>query len=78
MKVGDIVKYKVPDFAKHQAGAGKDRPIGIIVKLFKKKCWRTQELGPKINWDLVEPEQHAEVIINDNTQSFPITELELV
>ena len=31
MEIGDLVKYKVPDFAQHQENAGKNRPIGIIV-----------------------------------------------
>ena len=33
MKVGDLVKYKVPDFAKYQPGAGDNRPVGIIIKI---------------------------------------------
>ena len=32
MKVGDLVKYKVPDFAQHQKDAGKNRPVGIILE----------------------------------------------
>ena len=32
MKIGDLVKYKVPDFAKHQPGAGINRPVGIIIE----------------------------------------------
>ena len=33
MKPGDLVKYKVPDFAKRQAGAGDNRPVGIIIDI---------------------------------------------
>jgi len=72
MKVGDLVKLKETS---ERMNSGKP---GIIVKLFKKKCWRTQELGPNVNWDLVDSEPHAEVIINENVLGIPITELELV
>jgi hypothetical protein len=72
MKSGDLVKLKgVP-------GPRNSGSMGIIVKLFEKKCWRTQELGPHVNWALVAPEPHAEVMINEGLMSFPITELELV
>jgi len=72
MKVGDLVKLKaVP-------GPMNSRSAGVIMRLFKKKCWRTQELGVKVNWDLVDPEPHAEVMINKDLMSFLVTELELV
>ena len=48
------------------------------MKIFKKKCWRTGELGPKINWDLIEPEPHAEVLINEDILNIPAVELEVV
>jgi hypothetical protein len=71
MKVGNLVKLKAPPGIRNSGGTG------IIVKLFEKKCWRTQELGPHVNWDLVDPEPHAEVMINENLLGFPIAELEL-
>jgi hypothetical protein len=72
MKVGDIIKFK--------DDTGVTRPIkaGIILKIFKKKCWRTDKLGSKINWDLVEPEDHAEVMINENVLSMPTIDLEVL
>ena len=33
MKPGDLVKFRVPDFAKDQPGAGENRPVGIIVDI---------------------------------------------
>jgi hypothetical protein len=71
MKVGDLVKLKAP------TGPMNSGTAGIIIKLFKKKCWRTQELGLKVNWDLIEPEPHAEVMINENVLNIPVSELEL-
>ena len=32
MQVGDLVKYRVPDFAQHQTNAGKNRPVGIVLE----------------------------------------------
>ena len=72
MKVGDLVKLKA------MPGLRNSGKPGIIVKLFEKKCWRTQELGPNINWDLVDPEPHAGVLINEHVMGIPINELELV
>ncbi|MBC8410904.1 MAG: hypothetical protein H8E12_19640 [Rhodobacteraceae bacterium] len=70
MKVGNLVKLK------GVSGPRNSGTTGVIVKLFKKKCWRTQELGPNVNWDLVDPEPHAEVMINENLMNFPVAELE--
>ena len=72
MKVGDLVKLK------GMPGPRNSGNPGIIVKLFEKKCWRTQELGPNVNWDLVDPEPHAEVMINEGLMNFLVAELELI
>lgn len=72
MKVGDMVKLKGSPGPRNSGSAG------IIVKLFEKKCWRTQERGPVIDWRKIDPETHAEVMINESVMSFPITELQLV
>lgn len=71
MKVGELVKLK------GVIGPRNSGTAGIIVKLFKKKCWRTQELGPNVDWDLVDPEPHAEVMVNESILNIPIAELEL-
>jgi len=77
VQIGDLVKLK--GHRKHlwPIPMRNSGSIGIIVKLFEKKCWRTHELGQSINWDIIDPEPHAEVIINENVMSFPITELTL-
>ena len=72
MKIGDLVKLR------GMPGPMSSGVPGVIVKLFRKKVWRTQELGPNVNWDLVDPEPHAEVMINENILGIPIAELELV
>jgi len=72
VKVGDLVKL-----------AGMRSPMnsgaaGVIVRIFEKKCWRTQERGPMVDWTKIDPEPHAEVIINGNMMNFPVSELECV
>ena len=71
MKVGDVVKFK--------GDAGVTRPIkkGIIIELFEKKCWRTDKLGPMIDWRKVDPEPHAKVMIGDSVMNMPLTNIEL-
>ena len=73
MKVGDMVRLAIPV-------SGEKGPLntGVVLKIFKKKCWRTGELGHKINWDLIEPEPHAEVLINEDILNIPAIELEVV
>ena len=73
MKVGDIVRLAVPV-------SGQTGPIntGVVLKTFKKKCWRTSEYGRKIDWNIIEPELHAEVLINENILSVPAVELEVI
>ena len=70
MKVGDLVKLSSSHGASFRAG--------LIVDLIEKKCWRTKELGPKIDWDKVEPEPHAVVLINGNKITFPLTDLKAI
>jgi hypothetical protein len=72
VKVGDLVKLKA------WAGPMNSGSTGIIVKLFEKKCWRTKERGPHIDWRKIDTEPHAEVMINKNVLGIPISELEIV
>jgi len=72
VKVGDLVKLKTAP------GPMNSGSTGIIVKIFQKKCWRTQERGPHIDWRKIDPEPHAEVMINKNVLGIPISELEIV
>ena len=72
MKVGDLVRLRALPGPRNSGNPG------VIVKLFKKKCWRTSEHGRKIDWNIIEPELHAEVLINENILSVPAVELEVV
>ena len=71
MKVGDLVKLK---------SMNRRSPvrIGLIVDLIEKKCWRTETNGPRVNWDIIDPEPHAVVSINNSMLTLPITDLSLV
>ncbi len=70
MKVGDLVRA-----FKSSRGAGK---MGVVVKLFEKKIWRTEELGSKIDWSKIDPEAVADVMIADRVVAIPLTDLEII
>ena len=69
MKVGDIVQLR---------HSGKSKASGIIIKLFEKKCWRTSKLGKKVNWDVIDPEEHAEVLIKEDILNIPTADLKVI
>ena len=68
MKIGDLVKLSAAHGASFRAG--------LIVELVEKKCWRTQLRGNRVDWDKIEPEPHAVVMINGDKRTIPITDLE--
>ena len=68
MKVGDLVKLSSSRGASFRAG--------LIVDFVEKKCWRTEELGIKVDWRKIDPEPHAVVLINGNRRTIPLTDLE--
>ena len=70
MKVGDLVKA-----FQNSRGAGR---TGVVVKLFEKKIWRTDELGIKVNWSKIDPEPVADVMIAGRVVGIPLVELELL
>jgi hypothetical protein len=69
MKVGDIVKVKRTG-AQHQPG--------IVIKLFQKKCWRTDELGKAVSWKKISPEMYVIMMTNNSLISLPAVELEVI
>jgi len=71
MNIGDLVKLK---------SMSRRAPvrIGLVIDLVEKKCWRTDERGTQVNWNIVEPEPHAVVAINGNRLTIPIVDLETV
>ena len=70
MKVGDLVKLSSSHGASFRAG--------LIVEFVDKKCWRTDVLGNRIDWDKIDPEPHAIVLINGDKRAIPLTDLEVV
>jgi hypothetical protein len=70
MKIGDLVKLK------HMPHRTPIR-VGLVVDLIEKKCWRTHTQGKRVNWNTVEPEPHAVVVINGDQRTVPITDLVL-
>ena len=70
MKIGDLVKSK--------AIQGQPRKAGLIVDLIDKKCWRTDVMGKAVDWNKVEPEPHAVILVGDKYLTIPLTDLELI
>jgi|TARA_R110001583_G_scaffold94471_2_gene238061 hypothetical protein len=68
MKIGDLVKLK----------AVKDSRPGLIVEFVEKKCWRTDDLGNKIDWNKAEPEPHAVVLFRSDRLAIPMVDLEAI
>ena len=71
MKIGDLVKL-LPMTRRTP------KRIGLIVELIEKKCWRTGELGNKVDWNKVDPEPHAVVLVNGKKLTLPMVDLEAV
>ena len=71
MKIGDLVKL-LPMTRRTP------KRIGLIVELIEKKCWRTGELGNKVDWNKVDPEPHAVVLVNGKKLTLPMIDLEAV
>ena len=69
MKVGDLVKT-VRRYGSMQ--------VGLITDIVEKKCWRTDELGKKVDWNKVEPEPHAVVLNGESYLTIPVADLELI
>ena len=70
MKVGDLVKLSSLHGAAFRAG--------LIVEFIEKKCWRTNELGSRVDWSKVDPEPHAVVLIGEKERPIPVTDLEVI
>ena len=70
MQVGDLVKLS--------AAHGADTRAGLIVDLIEKKCWRSDQRGPRGDWNKIDPEPHGVVLMKGNKLTIPLTELEVV
>ena len=71
MKVGDLVKVK-----RHPRG-GLHRN-GVIVDVVQKKCWRMDKLGKAVDWNKIDPEPHAAVLLENQVLTIPATDLEVI
>tara|TARA_R110002074_G_scaffold99899_5_gene215970 strand:- start:648 stop:872 length:225 start_codon:yes stop_codon:yes gene_type:complete len=70
MKVGDLVKLSAVHGASFRAG--------LIVEFIEKKCWRTDVHGKKIDWNKIDPEPHAVVLIDGDRRTIPLADLEAI
>ena len=61
MNVGDLVNWL-------------DK-TGVIVRVYKHKMWRTEQHGLKVNFDKINPEPFADVMIDGMVKSLPQSEL---
>lgn len=72
MKVGDLVRLK------KVCETQKDTRTGIVVDTLEKKVWRTDEMGPMIDWRKVDLELHAVVMYDDCQLNIPAVDLEVI
>ena len=73
MKVGDLVRHI------YRERTAPNVRVGLVVELTEKKCWRTQEQGKAVDWNLIEPEVHAVVMYPEqDCITIPAIELEVV
>ncbi len=72
MKVGDLVRLKKLNEKQRSTRTG------IVVDTVQKKVWRTEELGPMIDWRKVDPELHAIVMYDDCQLKIPAEDLEVI
>ena len=70
MKVGDMVKFR-----RRIITLGR---VGVVTGFEDRKCWRTEDRGKKINWDIVDPESHAIVLFDNGTSRIPVVDLEVI
>ena len=68
MKVGDLVKNLNSE----------SKMSGVVVRLFEKKVWRTDRLGKQVDWNKIDPEPVAEVLLDGRVVAgIPLTDLEI-
>jgi len=71
MKVGDLVKLR----SMHRR---QEERAGLIVELLDKKCWRTDTMGKKVDWNKVATEPHAKVLVGEKYLTVPVSELKVI
>ena len=66
MKIGELVRHKVP------------KKVGVVVRVFMHKMWRTEERGIKVDFGAIKPEPFAEVQFGGDLMKIPQVDLEYV
>ena len=64
MKIGELVKHK------------HNRKVGIVVRVFMHKMWRTEHRGTNVDFNKIQPEPFAEVQFGGYLMKVPQTDLE--
>ena len=72
MKVGDLVRLKKIHETQQTTRSG------VVIDIIKKKVWRTTEQGKAIDWNKVDPEDHATVLYDDCHLNIPVVDLEVI
>ena len=72
MKVGDLVRLKKIHETQQTTRSG------VVIDIIKKKVWRTTEQGEAIDWNKVDPEDHATVLYDDCHLNIPVVDLEVI
>ena len=64
MKIGELVRHK------------ETRKVGVVVRVFMHKMWRTEHRGTNVDFNKIQPEPFAEVQFGSNLMKVPQIDLE--
>ena len=64
MKVGDLVRW--------------NKKTCVVTEIYESKCWRTNKLGKSVNWNKVDPEAFARILVDGCLRGVPQIDLEIV
>ena len=64
MEIGELVRHT------------KTRKVGVVVRVFMHKMWRTEHRGTNVDFNKIQPEPFAEVQFGSNLMKVPHIDLE--
>tara|TARA_Y100001938_G_scaffold2984_1_gene3669 strand:+ start:128 stop:328 length:201 start_codon:yes stop_codon:yes gene_type:complete len=64
MKIGELVRHT------------QTKKIGVVVRVFMHKMWRTEHRGTNVDFNKIQPEPFAEVQFGSVLRKVPQTDLE--
>ena len=64
MKIGELVRHK------------ETRKVGVVVRVFMHKMWRTEHRGTNVDFNKIQPEPFAEVQFGSKLTKVPQIDLE--